>query len=505
MTKAALFSLGLAALLVLPSVVTAQDNSSIAMADSEAVLRQAKTIDLRQKLAEAQEAAQHGNIVAAAKIYQESCTLAEEIGSGIDFETAQAKAGLATTRLAVARDAQSRGDLREAGTQAAQVLKVDPKNPAALAFKKQNDQMLAAMKGKIPSAAVVEQVPQMITQKTDSGTLLQDGKLLYEMGKLEESEAKLSEALKLDPDNSGAYYYMNLIKQAKYARESAQHTVDTQGRITDVEKKWIAPNSSVTVPGIPNPYATNNLVYTGPGRQIIIAKLDRIHLDNVSYDGLPLSEVLRNLTEQSKLRDPDRKGVNFLINPNADMSGQPVEAATGPAVGFAGAAPGGPPVIDPNNGLPVAPTQPGGAAGGGGGEAVDVGAFQVKLNLTDVRLADVLDAITLVSDHPLKYSVQDFAIVFSAKAAETPRCSCARSRWIPTRFCRVWKVSAPPVLAGRAAAVAAVAVAAAAAAAAARALAAAVAARAEARQRRSPRPVARTAPRRQTSRTARSR
>ena len=186
MTKAALFTIGLAALLALPSAANAQDDSS-AMAVNEAVLRQANTIVLRQKLVEAQALAQKGGIVAAAKIYQESCSLTENIGSGIDAEAAQAKAGLASTRLTLARDAQSRGDYREAGTQVAQVLKADPKNPAALAFKKQNDQMLAAMKGRIPSAAVVEQVPQMINQKVDAGTLVQDGKLLYEMGKLEDA------------------------------------------------------------------------------------------------------------------------------------------------------------------------------------------------------------------------------------------------------------------------------------------------------------------------------
>jgi tetratricopeptide (TPR) repeat protein len=407
MTKAALFLFGLAALLVLPSVVIAQDNSAT-LAVNEAVLRQANTIVLRQKLVDAQAAAQHGNIVVAAKIYQESCALAEEIGSGIDAESAQAKAGLASTRLALARDAQSRGDLREAGTQVSQVLHVDPKNPAALAFKAQNDQMLAANKGHIPSAAVVEQLPQIITQKTDAGTLVQDGKLLYEMGKLDEAEAKLSEALKLDPDVAGASYYLNLIQQAKYVRESAQHTVDTQIRMAHVEKQWVLPNS--VIPPGPNAYATNNLVYTGPGRQNIVAKLDRIHLDNVSFDGLPLTEVLRNLTEQSRLRDPDRKGINFLINPNPDLSGQPVAAPAGGQFGQGGGFAGGPPIaaptIDPATGLPAAPVQ--GAGGGGGGEAVDVGTFQIKLNLTDVRMADVLDAITLVSDHPLKYSVQDF-------------------------------------------------------------------------------------------------
>src|ERR1019366_9749917 len=101
---------------------------------------------------------------------------------------------------------------------------------------------------------------------------------------------------------------------------------DTQERMEHVEKQWILPKNSANLPSIANPYATNTLIFTGPGRQAIVAKLDRIHLDNVTYDGLPLNEVLKQLSEQSKLRDPDRKGINFLINNNPDLSGQPVEA-----------------------------------------------------------------------------------------------------------------------------------------------------------------------------------
>jgi tetratricopeptide (TPR) repeat protein len=416
MTKAALLLFGLAALVALPATAPAQDNST-AIAVNEAVLRQANTIVLRQKLAAARNAMQAGDMVNGAKLYQESCDLVEQIGSGIDLEAAQAVNGLATTRLALARDDQSRGDLRDADAQVQQVLKVDPKNPDALAFKKQNDEMLAAMKGQIPSAAVVEQGAQIAAQKTDAGTLVQDGKLLYEMGKLDDSEAKLNQALTLDPDNPAAYYYLNLIQQARFARESAMHTVDTQKRMTQVEKHWILPTSQAVLP-VPNSYATNTLVYTGPGRQSIIAKLNEIRLDSVSYDGLPLSEVLRNLYDQSKLRDPERKGVNFLINPNPDQSGEPVAATGGNGIPGALGAPGAP-AIDPATGLPAAAAS---AGGNNGGEAVDVGSFIVKIpNLSDVRLADVLDAIVLVADHPIKYSVQDFAVVFSAKGPETPQ------------------------------------------------------------------------------------
>ena len=36
------------------------------------------------------------------------------------------------------------------------------------------------------------------------------------------------------------------------------------------------------------------------------------------------------------------------------------------------------------------------------------------------READVLDAIVTVADHPIRYSIQDYAVVFSLKGPETP-------------------------------------------------------------------------------------
>ena len=437
MTKAAFISLGLAALVVFPATVPAQDNPAN-FAVNEAVMRQANTIVLRQKLSDARAVAQRGDIVNAAKLYQESVTLAQQIGSGIDVETQQAVAGLTSTRLALARDAQSRNDLHEADAQVLQVLKADPKNGAAIAFKQRNDQMIVAMKGRTPDAATMDMIPQVVAQKTQSGTLLQDGKLLYEMGKYDEAEIKLYEAAKLDPDNNAAFYYLNLIKQAKIARDTIEHNTDTQERMERVEKQWILPTKHAYLP-VPNSYATNTLVFTGPGRQTIVAKLDRIRLDNVSYDGLPLVEVLRQLSEQSKLRDPDRKGINFLINNNPDLSGAAIAAPTSLGIGggFGGGFPGGAQgagvPIDPNTGLPAAPAA--GAAGGAGAEAVDVGSFSIKIpSLTDVRLADVLDAICLVADHPIKYSVQEYAIVFSAKGPETPQLFMRTFRVDPNTF-----------------------------------------------------------------------
>ena len=91
-------------------------------------------------------------------------------------------------------------------------------------------------------------------------------------------------------------------------------------------------------------------------------------LNDVKYDGLELSEVIRNLAEETKKRDPDRVGINFLILPDTGGGAPPAGA------------------IDPATGLPVAALPV---------EAVDVGTVRIKINppLVNLRLADVLDAI----------------------------------------------------------------------------------------------------------------
>jgi hypothetical protein len=453
MTKAALIILGLAALALIPATVPAQDNAAISAADTEAVMRQANVIVLRQKLSDAKAMSQRGDIVNAAKLYQESCTLALQIGTAsIPQETLQAVAGLTSTRLALGRDAQSHGDYHEADIEVQQILhaerdlKVSPDADEVQAFKKHNDELIIAYRGHLPDAETLDKVPQLATDRVEAGTLVQDGKVFYEMGKYDQAEIRLEEAIKMDPGNTTASYYLNLIKQDKIERDIVHHNTDTQDRMERVEKQWILPNNSndrahlqtdtATLP-VPNAYATNELVWTGPGRQAIVAKLDHIRLDNISYDGLPLSEVLKQLSEQCRLRDPDRKGINFLINPNPDLSGLPVAAPAGQGIGGFPGQPGiganvaPAPNIDPNTGLPITPA----AGANGNGEQQDVGSFIVKIpSLTDVRLADVLDAICLVCDHPIRYSIQDFAVVFSSKAPETPQLFMRTFRIDPNTF-----------------------------------------------------------------------
>ncbi|MBI3849133.1 MAG: hypothetical protein HY298_02410 [Verrucomicrobia bacterium] len=160
-------------------------------------------------------------------------------------------------------------------------------------------------------------------------------------------------------------------------------------------------NSAQWPPVTANPYTRTNLIRTGKGRQAILSKLDQIRFDEVHFEGVPLSKVVETLAIESKNRAPDKRGVSFIINPHTDIQST-----------------GG---IDPTTGLPTTVV-----------EQVDIGSVIIRINppLQDVRLADVLDAIVKVADKPIKYSIEDYAIVFSLKKGEeTPP--------LYTRFFRV--------------------------------------------------------------------
>jgi tetratricopeptide (TPR) repeat protein len=202
--------------------------------------------------------------------------------------------------------------------------------------------------------------------------LVHDGKLLYEMNRLDAAEAKLKEAIKLDPQNQAAAYYLNLVDEARFIAAGG-------------DPRELLP--------MPNPYARTNSIRVRAGRQDIIHKLGSIRLDRVSYDGLPLSEVLRSLTDEAQKRDPDKLGVNFIIA-SRELAQTPWETG-----------------LDSLTTSPK-PARP--------AEAVDTSSIVITLKypLTNIRLGDVLDAVVKTASQPLKYSIEDYAVVFSLKRHE---------------------------------------------------------------------------------------
>lgn len=136
------------------------------------------------------------------------------------------------------------------------------------------------------------------------------------------------------------------------------------------------------------PRAAANPAQPVQGRREIQALLDELVLKEVDLPGLPLQEVAKYLDEQARALDPQKRGLNFII------SSEPAGSA-----------------IDPTTGLPLANAEPG---------SLKSDPIKFNLPLRNVRLKDVLDAVTAVSKRPIKYVVTDYGVLFAPRLPGEP-------------------------------------------------------------------------------------
>ena len=136
---------------------------------------------------------------------------------------------------------------------------------------------------------------------------------------------------------------------------------------------------------VPNPYHRTNsqapfLTHSSKGAQRINRKLEEIVLPEVHFDAVPLVGVVQRLIEDAKKFDPEKKGLNFLINdvspaaPLLDAAGNPVPVAR-----------------------PV---------------ALSEGLVRVPQPLKGLTLRQALDVICKSAELPTQFSVEEYAIAF---------------------------------------------------------------------------------------------
>jgi beta-lactamase regulating signal transducer with metallopeptidase domain len=206
-------------------------------------------------------------------------------------------------------------------------------------------------------------------------TKVQNGKLLFEMGKLDEAETSLSQALILNQQSEAAQYYLKLVQEAR--RKKPEQMANSSSNPT----RQTGTNQSA-------------------GRRALLSKLNRIRVDEISFENVPLREVVEELARRSRALDPEKRGINFIIKNDV----YPPQAAD---TGVPGVVP-----IDPATGLPV-PQPP-------LTDQNDIGEVSIRIlpALKNVTLEEALDAIVKVAEKPVKYAIEDSAIVFSSRRFE---------------------------------------------------------------------------------------
>ena len=154
---------------------------------------------------------------------------------------------------------------------------------------------------------------------------------------------------------------------------------------------------------------------TSKNTQLMRSRLEKIVFEQVTYDGLPLGEVVRTLIEESRHRDPEKRGVNFIF-------GKPRFHFTA--------------TIDPATGLPVPNVA----------EPVDLTSTTIRIvpPINNIRLIDLLEIIKRVADRPIEYTIHEYGVVFAE--APLPGASVILPT-VPT-IAKVFKVDANTFFSG---------------------------------------------------------
>src|ERR1700722_4958921 len=228
-------------LLVTASALKAQTPppDAINAATDEAVRREADKIILHNNLASAERARQQGDLITALHLYEDCYSRIQKIGiTAVPAENQQVVASLVVILFELAQRDQERKDYGKADEHYSRILVIDPGNPDATVAQRENRKLLHLQEGTIPSRELIEQIPSFRTNEVRVATMVQDGRLLYEAGKLDEAEAKLNEAYQRDPGNVAAYQYPRLIKEKRMADSTRRSELHSGDAILQVEKAW---------------------------------------------------------------------------------------------------------------------------------------------------------------------------------------------------------------------------------------------------------------------------
>ena len=224
-------------------------------------------------------------------------------------------------------------------------------------------------------------------QNETVGKLVQDARLLFELGKLDEAEAPLRKALAIDSRSSAAHYYLDLILKARGKPSSSVrfisvHTNQAAGPTTQQNDTralgfdWYLGNflmsqGSIGLQGGTAPTLHTNQVSVPTTPQTVLAELSRIRLKQIAFDHQPLAEVVNMLNNEAS------PVVTFRMSPaESESSGEATKKEIGKV---------------PITILPA---------------------------LTDIRLLDVLEVIVKVASERIRYSIESNEVVFSSRGSE---------------------------------------------------------------------------------------
>jgi general secretion pathway protein D len=301
------------------STSTPMSRSEIARIQQQEVVRRQELIfRANQALDTAQRAELAMDYPIARQNYLFACEAYDSI-SRATASYARAAEGLTRSDFALANDALKAGDTKRAKDLIDEVLKYNPNNPEAQrrevainrAIANPNDTSLYG------NVAIT---PGFVNRVNEVQNLFIEAEQFRRTGQWDEAEARLRRILGFDPYNIAATKQLERIESEKDKYDESARQENRTQRIREVEEKWYQPIYNKEVTGgaqEAQPAITEKTNFS------IDQKLSSIFL-SLDFNGASIEDATSFLSIESKRLDPEHKGVNFIIQPEASTSAKPI-------------------------------------------------------------------------------------------------------------------------------------------------------------------------------------
>ncbi|HOO21046.1 MAG TPA: hypothetical protein PL011_06635 [Kiritimatiellia bacterium] len=237
--------------------------------------------------------------------------------------------------------------------------------------------------------------PATIEKTADINQMYDEARQWYMVKDYDRALALFEQVLLRDPYHKSAIRYIRKIEADKYKLASYEREARVQGMMTDVRRTWNPPiRADIEVP---QDIAKSGGLDSKPASERLNEKMQKIIIPAVEFRQANINDVVNFLVEASIAADPEKEGVNIILNlgqSGGASAPAPAPAATDTGMddwGFGG----------DDFGAPMA------APSGGGGSGVR----DITLNLRRISMLDAIKYITEVAG--LKYRIEDSAVMIT--------------------------------------------------------------------------------------------
>jgi general secretion pathway protein D len=303
--------------------------------------------------------------------------------------------GLAEAKYLRARSLVQKNErLPEARTYVDAALKTFPGHPGALNLDKKLQKLEAQALLPVPPAKQQGTVDKF--KKTED--LYREARQWYRLRDFDRAKALFDQILVLDPYHKAAMRYLRKIELEKYDVATVNFAASRQGMVTEVRQSFSRPVSAQI--DLPGESAPGQAVDSRVDGDRLNEKMAKLIIPSVEFRQANISDVVNFLVDASIAADPEKEGVNIILNlgDGGSAAAAPAPAATA-SDGFDDWGDFG------GDDFGAAASTGSSFSGGTGGVS------PITLNLRRISMLDAIKYITEVAG--LKYRVEDQAVIIT--------------------------------------------------------------------------------------------